>query len=121
MGILYVLFTVIFTVYGQLVIKWQVVKAGAMPATIGSKLIYILHLLLSPWVISGFAAAFIAALFWIAAMTKLELSYAYPFMSLSFVLVFFLSLLFFHETFTVIKLLGLLLIISGVIVLGQNS
>jgi hypothetical protein len=36
----------------------------------------------------------------VAALTKFELSYAYPFMSLAFVLVLLSSALLFHETVT---------------------
>lgn len=121
MGLFYVFGTILFTVYGQLIIKWQVNIAGELPASVSGKTWYLFHLLLNPWVISSLFAAFLAALCWMSAMTKLELSYAYPFMSLSFVLVFILSLFFFHESFTMIKLLGMLLIISGVIVLGQSA
>lgn len=73
-------------------------------------------LFLDPWLLSGFAAAFVASLFWMAAMTRFELSFAYPFMSLSFVLVFFLSVFIFGEAFTWGKVLGLALIIAGIIV-----
>jgi multidrug transporter EmrE-like cation transporter len=53
-------------------------------------------------------------------MTKFELSYAYPFMSLAFVLVLFLSALFFKEAITLPKLLGLTLIVAGIIVGSQS-
>ena len=49
-------------------------------------------------------------------MTKFELSYAYPFMSLAFVLVLVLSAVLFHEPLTVPKILGVLLIIIGIVV-----
>jgi len=55
-----------------------------------------------------------------AAMTKLELSFAYPFMSLSFVLVFIFSALIFHESITTPKVLGMLLIIAGIVVIGRG-
>ena len=40
-------------------------------------------------------------------MTKFEISYAYPFMSLSFVLVFGLSIFLFQESVTFAKVAGL--------------
>ena len=88
--------TVLFTVYGQLIIKWQVNLAGVLPASLSGKAIFLFHLFLNPWIISSLLSAFFAALCWMSAMSKLELSYAYPFMSLSFVLVFILSIIFFH-------------------------
>lgn len=121
MGLTYVFWTIIFTVYGQLVIKWQVLKAGAFPINTPEKILYLFHLLINPWIISAFFAAFLAALSWIIAMTKLELSYAYPFMSLSFVLVLIFSAFFLHEPISIIKIVSVTLIVFGVILLGYNS
>jgi multidrug transporter EmrE-like cation transporter len=112
----YILLTILFTVYGQIVIKWQVNLAGSFPQSNIEKFQHISKLLLNPWVISGFVCAFLAALTWIAAMTKLPLSYAYPFMSLAFILVMFLSAIFFKEPITINKSLGLALIILGIII-----
>lgn len=42
----------------------------------------------SPIVFSGFVSAFMAFLFWMAAMTKFEITVAYPFMSLAPILAF---------------------------------
>ncbi len=65
---------------------------------------------------SGFLAAFLASLAWMAAMTKLDLSHAYPFISLTFVLVIILSNVFFHEVITTPKIIGLGLIVLGTVV-----
>jgi len=119
MGYLYIAATVLLTVYGQMVLKWQVGLAGPLPDASAEKLLFLLRMLMNPWVLSGFCAAFLASLAWMAAMTKFQLSYAYPFMSLSFVLVLFLSGLFFREPVTVVKLLGVCLIVLG-IVLGSR-
>lgn len=113
---LYIFGTIFFTVYGQMIIKWQVSKSGILPQSAISKLKFFLSLLLNPWVISSFTSAFIAALCWMAAMSKFELSYAYPFMSLSFVFVMIFSAVFFQEPLNISKVLGLSLIIVGIIV-----
>lgn len=116
----YVLGTVLCTVYGQIVVKWQVAKAGALPPTLSEKILFLVHLVLNPWIMSGIVAAFFALLCWLAAMTKFELSYAYPFMSLAFVFVLILSAIFFHEAVTVPRVLGVLLIIAGIIVASRG-
>lgn len=56
---------------------------------------------------------------WMAAMTKFELSYAYPFMGLTFVLVSVFGVLFMGENFSLYKVLGLLLIVSGIIITAR--
>lgn len=119
-GYLYIALTILFTVYGQLVIKWQVSQAGVLPDNIGAKIGFLLGLFLNPWIVSGFIAAFFAALCWMAAMTKFNLSHAYPFMGLSFVLVLFASGFFFGEAVTLLKVTGTALIVLGIIVASQG-
>jgi multidrug transporter EmrE-like cation transporter len=64
--------------------------------------------------LSNFEAAFAVSLFWMAAMTQFELSFAYPFMSLTFVLALLLSGARFGESMSFGKIVGMLLIISGI-------
>lgn len=116
MGYLYIFACILLTVYGQLILKWRMNLKGPLPHEFADKLFFMAKLFLDPWIISGFAAALLASLFWMAAMTKFEISFAYPFMSLSFVLVFILSIYIFGETFTWGKMIGLVLIATGIIV-----
>ena len=120
MSYLYILFTILFTVYGQLIIKWQVLKAGSFPEGGMGKTCFLFNLLLNPWVISAFLAALLASVAWMAAMTKLQLSHAYPFMSLAFVLVLILSGLLFNEPITSPKIIGIILVIIGLAIGSQG-
>ena len=112
---LYILGTVFLTAYGQIILKWRIKLFGDLPNGLVDKLIFLLKLLLDPFICSGFVAAFIASLCWMAAMTKFDISFAYPFMSLNFIIVFLLSILLLGECFTYGKLIGLILIIMGII------
>jgi multidrug transporter EmrE-like cation transporter len=120
MSYLYVALTVALTVYGQLVIKWHVLRAGSLPEDAVDKLAFIAKLFLNPWIISALVAAVLASAAWMAAMTKLQLSHAYPFMSATFVVVLMLSGILFHEPITIPKIIGLGLIVSGIIVGSQG-
>ena len=112
----YIFAVIVLTVCGQLILKWQVTKAGAFPQSFPQRALFLLHLVLNPWIIGGLFAGFLAFLCWMAALTKFELSYAYPFMSLAFVFVLILSAIFFHEAVTVPKALGVALIVAGIII-----
>ena len=120
MSYLFVFITIFLTVYSQIVIKWQVVAAGTFPLETPDRLWFLAKLLINPWVISALAAGLLAVVSWMAAMTKLELSHAYPFMSLAFVLVLVLSALVFHEPVNSWKIAGLVLITAGIIVGSQG-
>ncbi|MGC4041441.1 MAG: EamA family transporter [Flavobacterium sp.] len=113
----YIFGTLFFTVYGQIVLKWRLSALKIqLPDGLSQKLFYMMKLVFDPFIFSGFASAFIASLFWMAAMTKFELSHAYPFMSLAPALVFLIGVLFMGETFTIGKVAGLALIMIGIIV-----
>ena len=120
MSYLYVLLTILLTVYGQIVIKWQVLKVGSLPQDTSEKILFMLQLLLNPWIVSALAAAFLASFFWMAASTKLQLSHAYPFMGLTFVVVMLASGFFFHEPITTLKVVGVALIVLGLAVASQG-
>jgi len=119
-GYLYILGTIVFTLYGQIIIKWQVSNAGAFPEDTAGKIWFLLRLTLNPWVISSLVCAFLAFICWIVAMTKFDLSYAYPFMSLSFVFILVFSAILFHEPLTVPKVLGVILIMAGIMIGGTG-
>jgi multidrug transporter EmrE-like cation transporter len=120
MNYVYLGSSILLMVYCQLVIKWQVTGAGAFPEAPADKLWFLARLLLNPWVLSALAAAFLAAMTWMAALTRLDLSHAYPIMSLSFVLVVLASAWLLHEPLTVFKLAGVALICAGVAVGSQG-
>lgn len=118
MGYLYIFGTIFFTVYGQLILKWRIVKIGwQLPKSdfVTMTIAYV-KFLIDPFIFSGFVAAFLASICWMLAMTKFELTFAYPFMSLAPALVFTIGIIFLHETFTIGKVLGLILIIIGIII-----
>jgi drug/metabolite transporter (DMT)-like permease len=116
MAWVYVGISVIVTAYGQLVVKWRVSKRGHLPATLAGKWHFFLSLLTDPWVLSAMATTFLAALCWMAALSKLELSKAYPFSALSFVSVLVFSGIFLDETISAGRVAGFAMVIIGLIV-----
>ena len=112
--------TVLLTVYGQIIVKWQTGKAGEFPSDTAARIRYLGHFLVNPWVLSALLCGVLAAFSWIAALSKLDLSRAYPFVSASFVMVIILSKLIFGESLTSFKVIGGLLIVAGLIIGSQT-
>ena len=113
---LYIILTLLFGLYGQLVLKWQVDLTGPPPDDPQGKLTYVVRMLLNPWVLSSMMAAFLGMLSWMLALSRTQLSYAYPFTSLSFVLILVASAMLFGESVTLTKLAGMALIVAGILV-----
>lgn len=113
--------TVLFTVYGQLIMKWRIGHYGPLPDDFYSKLIFLLHLFADAYIVSGFIAAFVASLFWMAVMTKIELSYAYPIITGGLTLLTtVMAILLFGETLSFAKVLGILLVMCGICLMQCN-
>jgi multidrug transporter EmrE-like cation transporter len=116
----YIFLTILFTVYSQLVMRWQVSAAGQLPNDILGKIRFVMDLLLNPWVITGVIATFFAGVSWMLAMTRFEVSYAFPFVSLNYVLILAASIILFNESFTITKFVGSLIVIVGIIVIARG-
>ena len=116
MSYVYVIVALLLTTYTQIAIKWQVTVAGQFPASAYEGARFLGALLLNLWVVSAFAAALVASLFWMVALTRLQLSHAYPILSASFVLVPLLSWGLFDEPLTWWKVVGASLIMCGIII-----
>jgi multidrug transporter EmrE-like cation transporter len=99
------------TVYGQLVIKAR----ALLHSTGGTdRLGYIFAMASDLGVLSGLAAAALAAFAWIAVVQHLEVGFAYPFMALSFVLVPIGAAVIFDEPLPRLQIFGMALIVIGV-------
>ena len=119
LGHIFIALTLALTVYGQLVLRWQMSGVGPLPEGNLAKLLFLLQQLTNPWILSGFVAAFVASLAWMAAMTRLDLGYAYPFMSLAFVIVMVFGVLFLGETLNAARLIGTLLVMGGLVMIAR--
>jgi multidrug transporter EmrE-like cation transporter len=100
--------------YSQLTMKARALVHASASDAVAGNMQYLLAMG-TDWrvIIAGFMT-FLAGVFWLLAIQRLELGYAFPFMALSFVLVPAGANLLFGEPLPVIQLLGLGLICIGV-------
>jgi drug/metabolite transporter (DMT)-like permease len=111
--------TILLTVYGQLIVKWQVNRAGRFPSANSKRIEYLVKLTFNPWVLTAFLAALLAALAWFIVLSHFNLSSVYPFLSLTFVLTLFLSAPLFGEPITIPKVAGVFIVLGGLSVMVQ--
>lgn len=121
MGYCYILGCLGFTVYGQLILKWRMTDISLPDSGILEITIFLIKkILFDPFILSGLAAGFVASLFWMAAMTKFPLSFAYPFMSLAFVFVMLGSAILYGEALNFHKVIGVMCIGLGLVVISRG-
>jgi len=120
MRYIYIFFTVVFTVYGQLILKWRLNQLADLPEPFSDKVFFLLKYLFDPYIFSSFFSAFLASLFWMAALKEFHLSKAYPMMSLSFLCVLFLSHYLFGESLNLQKLVGTAFVLVGIVIISKS-
>ncbi len=112
---MYILGTIVFTVYGQIILKMRISHFGELPLSITGKIGFLIRALFDPFILSGFLSAFVASLFWILSMTKFELSNAYPIIVGGLaILTSLLAILIFKEEVSAGKVIGIICIIIGI-------
>jgi len=113
-----ILIAVVVGVSGQLIIKKGVLTLGGIGS--GGLLAFFAKAAFSPWIIAGIFLYVLGTGVWLILLTKVDVSYAYPMLSLGYVFVLFFSFVFLHEPLTALKLLGTLLIVIGVSLIASK-
>ncbi|ACL21745.1 putative membrane protein [Desulfitobacterium sp. LBE] len=71
-------------------------------------------------VMSGLFLYGVSFILWIKVLTKTELSYAYPFVSLGYIFIMAFSVMVFKENISFYRVLGTVLVIVGVIFISRS-
>ena len=104
----------------QLLLKKGLLLVGGSPAHLVDLIPFFLKAYTNIYVISAVLLTIVTALAWILAVSKVQLSFLYPFMALSYVLVALFSLLFFKEDVGVLRWLGIIVICAGVFIVSRS-
>ncbi len=118
---IYILSAILLGVASQLLIKWKMSEYSLdNHETFYQKFLFGLSMLTNPYIIFSLLLTFIAGILWMIAMTKFDLSYAYPFTALSFVLILVFTALFFHEPISTQKIIGSACVIMGIVIASKG-
>lgn len=118
MNHIFIFSSLIFGVISQTIIKWRMNVLGPMPEGAVSKAFFLIQALLDPYILISILLTLLAGVAWMGAMSKFDISYAYPFTGLSYVLLLFIAALIFSEPVSLNKIAGTGLIIAGIIIIS---
>ena len=111
--------SILAVVAGQVLIKKGLIGLGSIDYTSGVLSAYI-KMFLCPLVIGGVLLYGAGVIFWLYVLSKLDLSYAYPFLALTYVLMAFCSAIFFHEHISLTRWLGIATICVGIFLITRS-
>jgi len=105
---------------GQLFMKHGVNALGGL-GVFPDKFSMLVGVFTSPYIIAGLFFTGIGMLMWITVISNLELSFAYPFMSISYIIILFFGWILFSEDVNALRIAGIAFIVCGVVVISRTG
>ncbi|MBI4280544.1 MAG: EamA family transporter [Armatimonadetes bacterium] len=99
---------------------WKLAATGMGPMSVGQAASGIVRLFTNWLVLLGVALYALASFLWIIVLSRVQLSYAYPMLALTYVVVTLASWFIFREGISAVRLAGIVIIIIGVIMVGSS-
>ncbi len=110
------------TAMGQIAMKSGMNQVGEINS-LGQLLRFdtLLHIFTNPRILIGVGCYGISALLWLAALSTLNVSFMYPFMSLAYVITAVVAFVFLKENVALIQWLGILLVMGGCFMIARAA
>ncbi len=118
MNVILILVSVLLNCSAQLLIRKGMLVAGEMSMigmahNIGS-------LITNIWLWLAMICYGISILLWMSVLSKVEVSFAYPFLSIGYVISAIIGYFFFGESLSAIRIAGIVVICFGVVLISRS-
>lgn len=120
-SILLIIFSISLAVCGQFLLKGGMNQVGRIGS--GDLTYYkgmLLKTIIHPYVLLGFALYAISTISWLVVLSRVNLSFAYPFAGLGYVITIIMSWRFLQEPVSATRLIGGIIICVGVIFISRS-
>ncbi len=118
---LLILSSVSLNAFAQLFIRKGMLKIGEISFDFEQIVKMVLAVFTNVYLLSGMFSYGISIILWMMVLSKVNVSLAYPFSSIGYIITTVLAYLFFNEPITFQKVLGIIIICIGVFVLTQSK
>lgn len=119
-AIVYILVSVVAGAVGQIMLKKGMTTMGPLTLSFDQLFNILWRIGTNPYVVIGLAIYVTGTVFWLAALSRVDLSYAYPFASLSYGVMLLASWQLFKEDITPFRLVGTLVVCLGVFLISRS-
>ena len=120
-NLLLILSSVSLNAFAQLFIRKGMLKIGEISFDFEQIVKMVLAVFTNVYLLSGMFSYGISIILWMMVLSKVNVSLAYPFSSIGYIITTVLAYLFFNEPITFQKVLGIIIICIGVFVLTQSK
>lgn len=117
----FILFTVLANAAGQLMLKVGMDSFGTMTFASDTALTRLIGIVFHPWVFAGLLTYALSMASHMYVLSKVDVSFAYPFLSLTTVVIAVFAWLIFKEDLGAFKIGGIALICIGTVLVAQGE
>lgn len=117
----FILFTVLTNAAAQIMLKMGMTRIGDLSTLHSNLIIKLLQVVFTPFVFLGLCTFVISMASHLYVLSKVELSYAYPFLSLAYVVVAVYAYFIFREDLNTMRVFGIALICAGTVCIAQGG
>jgi len=119
--LLLVLIAVILASFGQIAMRHGMGLVGPLGSPGLDLVLNLIKAVFTRFVFLGIGLYAVSAMFWLMVLKQAkELSYVYPLIACTYIIVMFLSWLFFQERITLVRSAGVVLICIGVVFVARS-
>ena len=115
-----ILFTVLTNAVAQIMLKRGMLVIGPLDFSASSPLVTIFRVVFQPFVFAGLCVFVISMASHLYVLSKAELSFAYPFLSLAYVVVLAFAWFAFDEQVGMVRIAGVALICLGTVLVARS-
>jgi len=101
--------------------KGALVQNNLVVVDMATAIVFLREVFASPFLWAGLLTVFAVFIIWSTILTKIDLSVAVPIASFSYIFVPLVSIIFLGERITLLRWVGILLILTGVIFVSLSS
>ena len=117
----FILFTVMTNAAAQVMLKQGMTSLGPVSFDGVNPVVKILQIVFSPWVFLGLCTFVVSMASHLYVLSKVELSFAYPFLSLAYVAVAVFAYFVFREDLNAYRIAGIAAICVGTVLIAQGG
>lgn len=114
-----ILMSILFAITGELLLKKGMLVIGSISLNIIEIIPNLFKMFTNPYIIAGFFIYGTSAYLWLVVLSRVDLSLAYPMISLGYVLVALMSLILFKENVSLMRWAGIFVICLGVFLISR--
>lgn len=121
-ALILVLIAVVGSSMGQITMKSGMNQIGEI-TSIGQLFRFdtLFHIFTNPRVLMGIGFYGMAGILWLGALSTLNVSFMYPFMSLAYIITAIVAFIFLKEHISVLHVMGIIMIVGGCFLIAKTA